>query len=119
VLGGGSINANSTVGISAPTTGTYAGIVVWFGDSSAVTWNGGNTSTFQGAIYAPTATVTYAGNAASTSTCARLIAAAIALKGTSNATFDNSGCPTVAGPVLTQSGVTGGTQYTGAPMLAR
>jgi len=117
VQGGGSINANSTVGITAPTTGTYAGLAVWFGDGADVTWNGGNTSSFKGAIYAPTSTVSYSGNAASASTCTRLVAGSIALSGTSNAVFDNSGCPTVAGPVLSSSGVVGGTTYTGSPML--
>src|SRR5216684_2721671 len=116
VQGGGSINANSTVGITAPTTGTYAGLAVWFGDGSDVTWNGGNTSAFKGAIYAPTSTVTYEGNAASASTCTRLVGGSIELAGTSNAVFDNSGCPTVAGPVLSSSGVVGGTTYTGSPM---
>jgi hypothetical protein len=119
VTGGGSINANSTISISAPSTGAYAGLAVWFGDNSAVTWSGGNSSSFAGAIYAPTATVTYEGNAASASTCTRLVAAAIALKGTSNAGFDNAGCPAVAGPVLTASGVTGSTTNTGAPMLVQ
>ena len=119
VTGGGSINANSTVSITAPSTGTYAGIAVWFGDSSDVTWNGGNSSSFSGAIYGPTANVTYAGNASSASTCTRLIAASITLKGTSTASFDNSGCPAVAGPVLTSSGTPGGTQYTGSPMLVQ
>ncbi len=118
VVGGkSSINANSTVGISAPTTGTYAGLAVWFGDGSDVTWDGGNTSAFKGAIYAPTSTVTYEGNAASASTCTRLVGGSIELAGTSNAVFDNSGCPTVAGPVLSSSGVVGGTTYTGSPML--
>jgi Flp pilus assembly protein TadG len=119
VLGGGSINANSTVSITAPTTGPYAGMAVWFGDSSDVTWNGANSSSFVGAIYAPTATVKYAGNAASGSTCTRLVSAAITLDGTSTASFDNSGCPSVSGPVLTQSGVPGGNQYTGSPMLVQ
>jgi Flp pilus assembly protein TadG len=119
VGGASSIDANSTMAISAPTTGPYAGLAVWFGDSSSVTWNGGNSASFKGAIYAPTANVNYKGNAASASTCTRLIAAAITLSGTVTASFDNSGCPSVTGPVLTQSGVTGGTQYTGSPMLVQ
>jgi hypothetical protein len=118
VQGGGSINANATLNISAPTTGPYAGVVLWFGDSSDVKYAGGNSSSFQGAIYAPTADVTYTGNAASASTCTRLVSASLTLSGTANATFNNSGCPTVTGPVLTYSGA-GGTQYTGAPMLVQ
>ena len=119
VLGGGSINANSTVSITAPSTGPYAGLAVWFGDSSSVTWNGGNSSLFKGAIYAPTATVKFAGNASSDSTCTRLIAAAITLDGSATASFDNSGCPAVAGPVLTSSGVTGSGTTSGSPILVQ
>lgn len=117
VQGGGSINANSTISISAPTTGPYVGLAVWFGDSSAVTWNGANSSSFSGAIYAPEADVTYEGNALSSSTCTRLVSGSISLAGTSTAVFDNSGCPSVVGPVLTASGVSGSTAYTGAPIL--
>ena len=119
VTGGGSINANSTISISAPSTGPYAGLAVWFGDNSAVTWDGGNSSSFKGAIYAPTATVTYGGNAGSVSTCTRLIAGALSLHGTSTVSFDDTGCPAVAGPVLAASGVTGSTTNTGAPMLVQ
>ena len=117
VLGGGSINANSTISISSPTSGQYAGVAVWFGDNSTVTWNGGNSSSFSGTIYAPQSTVSYGGNAASASTCTRLIAGGISLSGSSTATFDNSTCPQVTGPVLSSSGVAGSTPYTGAPML--
>jgi hypothetical protein len=116
-LGGGSINANTVMNISAPTTGPYAGLALWFGDASPVTYNGSNSGTFSGAIYAPSATVSYAGNGASSSTCTRLVAADISLSGGTAAVFNNSGCPTIAGPVLTSSGVIGGTQYNGAPML--
>jgi hypothetical protein len=117
VLGGGSINANSTINITAGTQ--YQGVGVWFGDSNTVTWNGANGSSFSGAIYAPHADVNYAGNAASASTCTRLISASLSLSGTSTATFDNSTCPQVTGPVLASSGVSGSTTYTGAPMLVQ
>lgn len=116
---GSTINATTTINISAPTTGPYAGVVAWFAGSSPVSYSGANGSAFKGAIYAPTADVTYTGNAASTSTCTRLVAASVSLSGTSTATFDNSGCPTVAGPVLTSSGAGGTTPYTGAPVLVQ
>jgi len=111
--GGSKFNANSTINISAPTDATcsahpdtcpYVGMTLWFGDSSSVEWNGGNGSDFNGALYAPQAQVTYEGNATSTSTCTRLISASIKLAGTPVANFNNSGCPAVAGPVLTSSG---------------
>ena len=81
--------------------------------------NGSNNSGFKGAIYAPAADVSYAGGAGGSSTCTRMIAASITLTGNSTATFNNSGCPATAGPVLTASGVTGSTTYSGAPMLVQ
>jgi len=118
-LGGGSINANTVMNISSPTTGPYAGIALWFGDTSPVTYNGSNSGTFSGAIYAPDAHVSYSGNGASSSTCTRLVAGSIALSGGTAAVFNNSGCPTIAGPVLTASGVIGSTVYNGSPMLVQ
>jgi hypothetical protein len=124
--GGMTFNGNSTINISAPSDATcssipatcpYVGMTMWFGDSSGVTWNGGNGSDFNGALYAPQATVTYEGNATSSSTCTRLISAAIKLSGTPIANFNNSGCPAVAGPVLTSSGSGGVTASTGSPIL--
>jgi Flp pilus assembly protein TadG len=114
--GGGKINGNSTVNISSPTAATcasipatcpYIGMALWIGDNSGFDWNGGNTTAWSGAIYAPTSVMTYEGNNASTSTCTRLIAAAIKLAGTPVATFNNAGCPAVAGPVLAASGQSG------------
>jgi len=113
------INGSTTVNITAPSSGTYAGIALWFSGSSPVTYNGNNGSSFSGAIYAPTANVTYSGNLASTSTCTRLVAASVSLQGNSTASFDDTGCPATAGPVLTASGVTGSTTNTGAPMLVQ
>lgn len=119
VLGGGSINANSTMSISSPTSGQYAGVAVWFGDTNAVTWNGGNSSSFSGTIYAPASAVTYSGNAASASTCTRLISGSLSLSGTSTANFDNTTCPQVTGPVLSNSGTSGSTATTGTPVLVQ
>jgi Flp pilus assembly protein TadG len=119
VLGGATMNANATIGISAPTTGPYAGIAVWFGGSSGVQWAGGNSSSFSGTIYAPTALVTMTGGSGIATSCARLIAGSISLSGNATTTFDNAGCPAVSGPVLTASGVTGSTTNTGQPILVQ
>jgi hypothetical protein len=48
-----------------------------------------------------------------------LVAAAIDLHGTPNGSFNNSGCPTMAGPTYTASGVSGTTASTGQPMLVQ
>jgi hypothetical protein len=119
VLGGGKINGGSSITLAAPTTGPYAGIAMWYGDSNQVTWNGGNATSFSGAIYAPKANVKYAGNASSAASCTRLVAGSITFIGTSTSNFDNSTCPTVSGAVLTASGVSGSATFTGAPMLVQ
>jgi hypothetical protein len=68
--GGISINANSTVNLSAPTTGPLAGIL-FFQDRSipttgaASTLSGNSTSTFDGALYFPTTALTFNGNSSS------------------------------------------------------
>jgi len=115
------INATTTINITSPgggsPTGPYAGIALWFAGASPVTYAGVNGATYKGAIYAPDAEVTYTGNIGSGSTCVRLIASSITLDGGADATFDNSGCPSVVGPARVASGVSGTTPYTGAPML--
>ena len=113
------INATTQMNISAPTTGQYAGIALWFAGGSDVSYAGSNGALFKGAIYAPTSDVTFSGNAGNTSTCTRLIGGSISLAGTTAAVFNNSGCPATAGPVLTASGVVGSTTYTGSPMLVQ
>jgi hypothetical protein len=118
--GGATMNGGSNVVISSPTTGQYAGMSLWFADSTDVKWNGGNNSSFNGALYAPLATVTFEGNATGAASCTRLVSAAIKLAGTPTAKFDNTGCPPLAaGPVMTASGVIGGGPNDGAPMLVQ
>jgi hypothetical protein len=113
------INATTTVNITAPTSGPYAGIALWFAGGSDVTYNGANGSAFKGAIYAPTSDVSYSGNAGSSSHCTRLIAASVDLAGTADAVFDNSQCPAFAGTVRANSGVSGSTNYNGSPSLVQ
>src|SRR5215469_8028425 len=65
--GGISINANSTVNLSAPTTGPLAGILFFQdrsipGTAAASTLSGNSTSTFDGALYFPTTALTFNGN---------------------------------------------------------
>ena len=119
VLGGGTVNGTSTISISAPTTGPYAGVALWYGDTSTVTYDGTNSSSFSGAIYAPKTTVTWGGTNNTSAHCTRLIAGAIDLHGTPAGSFDNSSCPAIAGPVLTSSGVSGTTTLSGSPMLVQ
>jgi Flp pilus assembly protein TadG len=120
VVGGSStINGTSTIAITAPTSPPYAGVAVWFGDTSSVTYDGTNSALFSGVIYAPKTTVTWGGTNATGARCTRLIAGAIDLHGTPGGSFDNTNCLGIAGPVLTSSGVSGTTTLSGSPMLVQ
>lgn len=79
------INGNSTVSLTAPTTGATAGIVI-FGDRTqsgkSLTFNGGGQERLTGAIYAPTASVQYGGGANDPNSCTQLIADTVTFTGT-------------------------------------
>jgi Flp pilus assembly protein TadG len=88
-----SINGSGTTSFSAPTSGTYSGIV-FFGDragntSSTKTINGGSNTQITGVAYFPTQSLTFAGGAASGSNCTQLVADTIKVTGNS---YFNSGC---------------------------
>jgi hypothetical protein len=90
-----SITGNAAVTFAAPTTGPTAGIV-FFGDRAGTTainnsFGGNGSTSITGVIYFPTETVTYAGNAASGSTCTQLVADLISISG--NAVFNDNNCP--------------------------
>ncbi|HEX3891897.1 MAG TPA: pilus assembly protein TadG-related protein [Terracidiphilus sp.] len=73
------VGNGTTMNISAPTTGTYAGIALWDGNSSnstpdTVTWGGGSSSTFSGAIYAPNSNLVF-NNGSGTSTISSSVVA--------------------------------------------
>jgi Flp pilus assembly protein TadG len=66
------VGNGTTMNISAPTTGPYAGIAIWDANSSnstpdTFTFGGGANSTFSGAIYAPNTNLVL-GNGSGTST---------------------------------------------------
>ncbi|MDO1558377.1 pilus assembly protein TadG-related protein [Brevundimonas sp. 2R-24] len=85
-----SLNGNSTVQLSAPTAGTYAGIL-FFGDrsvSGSSTFNGTNDSLLTGAIYMPRQDVSYLGNFAGLSGCTQVVARTIQWSGSSQINAD-------------------------------
>lgn len=90
------INGGATINLTAPTSGPTAGIV-FFGDrkmpvDTAFKLNGGSTQTFGGAIYLPTAAVTFAGGSGTSATgCTQLIADTITFNGNSNFALNCSG----------------------------
>ncbi|HLV96596.1 MAG TPA: pilus assembly protein TadG-related protein [Candidatus Acidoferrales bacterium] len=95
ITGGGSVSINGTsnVYLSAPNSGTYAGILFYQdpADTSAATLNGTNTSYYQGALYFPTAQLNFGGNLTNT-TAAYTVIVADDLKffGTSNVTINSN-----------------------------
>lgn len=98
------VGNGTTMDISAPTTGSYAGIAIWDGNSSSSTpdtfsFGGGANSTFSGAIYAPNTNLLL-GNGSSTSTLSsNIIANTIMIVGGSTITdnYVSSGSNGAAG----------------------
>lgn len=83
--GGGSVtfNGSSTVNLSAPTSGTYEGILFYQdrSDSAGATVNGSNGSKYTGAMYFPAATLTTNGSNTATATATVLVANKIIFNG--------------------------------------
>jgi hypothetical protein len=88
-----SINGSGTTTFSAPTSGTYSGIV-FFGDRAGNTStnnqiNGGSNTQITGVAYFPTENLTFAGGASAASNCTQLVADTIKITGNS---YFSSGC---------------------------
>lgn len=82
------INGGATINLTAPTTGTLAGIVI-FGDRNMPTntnfkLDGGSTQTFGGAIYLPSAALDYGGGSSGSTGCTQLVADTVSFSGNSN-----------------------------------
>ncbi len=84
-----SMNGNATVTLSAPTSGTYSGML-FYGDRTGTaaqsTFNGTATSLLTGAIYFPKQQVNYLGNFSGESGCTQVVADTIQWSG--NATIN-------------------------------
>ena len=84
---GVSINGNTTLNLSAPTSGTYSGIL-FFGsrEVSGVTntFNGTASSVMTGATYFPTQNVTYLGNFSGANGCTQIVADTVSFSGNTN-----------------------------------
>lgn len=82
------IVAQASVNLSAPTTGTYAGIL-FFGDpdipsSATQSFVGGSNQVFSGALYFPSSNIKVAGNSGGAGNpCLQLVASTITITGTS------------------------------------
>jgi hypothetical protein len=81
------INGNTTLNLSAPTSGPYSGIL-FFGDRSArggsVVFDGNANSTLTGALYFPTEAVTYKGNYGGANGCTQIVAYTVSWTGSAS-----------------------------------
>ncbi|RWH68571.1 pilus assembly protein TadG-related protein [Mesorhizobium sp.] len=88
-----SMNGNATVTLSAPTSGTYSG-VLFYGDRTGTaaqsTFNGTATSLLTGAIYFPKQQVNYLGNFSGVNGCTQVVADTIQWSGNSTINQDCS-----------------------------
>ena len=99
-----SMTGGATVNLTAPTTGTYAG-VLFYQDRRASTayWNyltGNSSSLIQGAIYFPRQLVQYTGNTGINTNCMQLVAKNVTFTG-------NSAISNVCPPGSGGSGISG------------
>ncbi len=86
-----SMTGNSTINLTAQTSGTFQGLVVYadrrMPSSTGMSLGGGSTQSYTGDLYFPSTAVTFGGNS-SAAACTRLIALTITLSG--NSTFQSS-----------------------------
>jgi len=105
-----SINGGSTVNLSAPTSGNYAGIAFYqdrnanAGTSS--TFNGGSGMNITGAIYMPQGSVSFnGGNSTASPSCTQLVSWNVIFTGNSNVT---NNCPSSGMQPISTAGNTSG-----------
>ena len=101
-IGSVTVNAGARLNLTAPTTGTYAGILM-YQDRRAPTStsssnqnhiNGNSQSSFQGAFYFPNQQTTFNGTAGMSTACMQLVARRVVFVGT--ASISNT-CPSGSG----------------------
>ncbi|WP_457151862.1 pilus assembly protein TadG-related protein, partial [Mesorhizobium sp. P5_C1] len=86
-----SMNGNANVSLSAPTSGTYSGVLM-YGDRTSIggqsTFNGTATSLLTGALYFPKQQVNYLGNFSGQNGCTQVVADTIQWSGNSTINQD-------------------------------
>ncbi len=98
---GFNLNGGATLTLTAPSTGTYAGILFYQDrrSTAASNFNGGSTARLTGALYFPGGDLTFNGGVGAQATCTRIIAGTVRFNGGAN--FSNScpsGYPDIATP---------------------
>jgi Flp pilus assembly protein TadG len=92
------INGGATLNLSAPTSGTYAGVLIYqdrrADDSGTEKINGNATTFLQGAVYLPSRQVQFTGTSGMSTQCLQLVAKRVTFSG--NSAISNS-CPSGSG----------------------
>jgi hypothetical protein len=92
------INGGATLNLSAPTSGTYAGVLIYqdrrADDSGTEKINGNATTFLQGAMYLPSREVQFTGTSGMSTTCLQLVSRRVIFTG--NNSISNS-CPSGSG----------------------
>jgi hypothetical protein len=96
-------NGSNSSNLTAPTTGTYAGILFFQdpGDTNSVVFNGSNNMILNGALYFPTAQVTMNGSNSSSSLYTILVANNLVLNGSDTFNDNYAALPNGASPIHT------------------
>ena len=90
------MNGNSTVDLTAPTTGTYAKMLLIqashadSGNNNLI--NGSNMTTLDGAVYFPSGDMTFSGDSAQSTKCAMVVSLTVEFTGNTNIQNDTDGC---------------------------
>ena len=99
-----SMNGGATVKLTAPATGTYAGVIFYQDrralDSSTNTINGNSSSKYQGTLYFPNQEVYFTGNSSMNANCLQIVARRASFSGSStisNVCPPNSGASSFSG----------------------
>jgi hypothetical protein len=97
-IGGITMNGSATLNLSAPTSGTYKGLVFYQDrratSGNTIKINGDSNSFLQGAMYFPTASFTFNGNSGQNTKCLQIVAKDVQFTG--NSSVSNS-CPANSG----------------------
>jgi Flp pilus assembly protein TadG len=103
------VGNGTTMNITAPTSGTYAGLAIWDGNNSAsspdtFTFGGGASSTFTGSIYAPNTNLYIGNNSGNTAMSSNIIANTITAVG--SGTITNNYNPSGSSSSSSGAGIT-------------
>jgi len=92
------INGGARLNLTAPTTGTYAGVLFYqdrrANDSGTEKINGNSSSSFQGAVYMPARQVQFTGTTGMSTACLQLVARRVIFSGNSGV---SNNCPANSG----------------------